>query len=155
MTLVVPADAAQPGEVVVAYGANRESFLFAENAAPIGYPALSSPLSPLIPQPFGHFSQAAVNGESAEILYAGLTPSLAPLDCFKLTFAYRLTRRMAISNSAPLQAPLFREAPPRRRHSGQRSGRLPPQAFDERDTLQGARTPLSHGNRPQLAHSNP
>src|SRR5262249_54222295 len=83
-SLVTPADPAKPGEVVIAYGTNFDSFSSVANAPPVGYPAASSPLSPLIPQTVGHFSQVTVNPENAEILYAGLTPGSVGL--FQITF---------------------------------------------------------------------
>jgi uncharacterized protein (TIGR03437 family) len=84
---LVTADApAQPGEVIIAYCTNLDSFSNVVNAPPIGSPAQADPLPSLSPNRnlAKSFAHILVNGNNAELFYAGLTPAAAGL--FQINF---------------------------------------------------------------------
>jgi uncharacterized protein (TIGR03437 family) len=75
-SLVTSDHPAQPGEVIIAYCSNLAPYSDVVNAPAIGYPAQASPLPSLSPTRslWTTFAILLVNNQTAEILYAGLTP---------------------------------------------------------------------------------
>lgn len=77
-SLVTPDHPAHPGEVVVVYATNLDSFAFVTNAPDIGYPTEADTLPALFPSRVGNALRIApfltVNGQEAKILYSGMTP---------------------------------------------------------------------------------
>lgn len=77
-SLVTPDHPARPGETLIAYATNLDSFAYVSHAPNIGYPAEADPLPALFPSQVGNGLRIApfivVNGTAAEILYSGLTP---------------------------------------------------------------------------------
>ena len=79
---------ARPGEILVLYATNVDSFAYVSNAPDIGYPAKADPLPSLFPSQVGNGLRIApfltVNGNNAEMLYSGLTPG--SVGVFQLNF---------------------------------------------------------------------
>jgi uncharacterized protein (TIGR03437 family) len=77
-SLVTPDHPARPGEVLMVYTTNLDSFAYVSHAPNIGYPAEADPLPSLFPSQVGNGLRIApflmVNGIVAEIQYSGLTP---------------------------------------------------------------------------------
>jgi uncharacterized protein (TIGR03437 family) len=73
---VTDANPAKPGEVLIGYATNLASYAQVPNAPPIGSPAMADPLPAIaLAQTSGW--RVVVNNQTAQLLYAGLTPGLA------------------------------------------------------------------------------
>jgi|ERR1017187_8150514 uncharacterized protein (TIGR03437 family) len=87
-SLVTTDHPAQPGEVLMLYGTNLDSYVYVAHAPNIGYPAEAVPLPSLFPSQVGNELRIApsltVNGTAAEMLYSGLTPGSVGL--FQINF---------------------------------------------------------------------
>lgn len=79
---------ARPGEVVILYATNLDSFAYVVSAPSIGYPAQTEPLPALFPSKVGNGLRIApyllVNEKSSELLYSGLSPGSVGL--FQMNF---------------------------------------------------------------------
>jgi uncharacterized protein (TIGR03437 family) len=83
-SLVTKDHPAQPGEILMVYGTNLDSYLHVAYAPAIGYPAQPDPLPSLFQIGLEIAPSLTINGTYAEMLYSGLTPGSVGL--FQVNF---------------------------------------------------------------------
>lgn len=102
-SLVTPGNPARPGEIVVAYATNLDSYGYVVSAPAIGHVTAADPLPALLPSRVGNALRIApfvtVDGTAAEQFYSGLTPG--SIGVFQVNFRVQADAR---SGDAVLQA---------------------------------------------------